>query len=64
MPKADFKGTLVGMGLPEDVAELVADSDVAASTGGLEDNSHQLSTLIGRPTTPWRQTVEQTVSAT
>ncbi|PWK89819.1 SDR family oxidoreductase [Fulvimonas soli] len=64
MPKADFKGALVGMGLPEDVAELVADSDAAASTGGLEDNGRQLSALIGRPTTPWRQTVEQAVAAT
>jgi NAD(P)H dehydrogenase (quinone) len=63
MPKADFKGTLIGMGLPEVVAELVADSDISASTGGLEDNGRQLSALIGRPTTPYRQTVELAVAA-
>lgn len=63
MPKADFKGALIGMGLPEVVAELIADSDIGASKGGLEDNGRQLSALIGRPTTPFRQTVEQAVSA-
>lgn len=63
MPKADFKGALIGRGLPEAVAELVADSDIGASAGGLEDNGRQLSALIGRPTTPYRQTVELAVSA-
>lgn len=63
MPKAAFKGVLIGMGLPEVLAELIADSDIGASKGGLEDNDHQLSGLIGRPTTPWRQTVEMVVSA-
>ena len=63
MPKADFKGALIGMGLPEPVAELIADSDVGASKGGLEDNGRQLSALIGRPTTSYRLTVEQAVSA-
>lgn len=29
-------------------AELIADCDVGASTGALEDNSRQLSALIGR----------------
>jgi NAD(P)H dehydrogenase (quinone) len=63
MPKADFKGALIGMRLPEPVAELIADSDVGASKGGLEDNGRQLSRLIGRPTTPYRRAVHQAVSA-
>lgn len=63
MPKADFRGALIGMGLPEVLAELIADSDIGASKGGLEDNGGQLSALIGRPTTPWRQTVELAVAA-
>jgi NAD(P)H dehydrogenase (quinone) len=50
MPGAVFKNALIGMGLPESVAELIADSDVAASKGALEDNERQLSALIGRPT--------------
>ncbi len=52
LPKADFKNALIGAGLPEAFAELLADSDLGASQGGLFDNSHQLSQLIGRPTTP------------
>ena len=50
--EADFKGALLGAGLPEGVAALLADSHVGASRGGLFDDSHQLSQLIGRPTTP------------
>lgn len=61
MPGAAFKNALVGMGLPESTAELIADSDVAASKGALEDNDRQLSALIDRPTASYRQVVEQTV---
>ena len=52
LPESEFKAALVGAGLPEPLAGLLADSDVGASKGGLFDDSHQLSTLIGRPTTP------------
>lgn len=51
LPQAEFKGALVGAGLPEPLADLLADSDVGASKGGLFDDQHQLSALIGRPTT-------------
>lgn len=51
LPQAEFKGALVGAGLPEPLADLLADSDVGASKGGLFDDLHQLSALIGRPTT-------------
>lgn len=62
-PQADFKGALIGMGLPEDVANLIAEADVGASRGGLEDNGGQLHALINRPTTPLRHMVEQAISA-
>jgi NAD(P)H dehydrogenase (quinone) len=39
-------------GLPEGVAGVLSESDVGASKGGLFDDGHQLSKLIGRPTTP------------
>ena len=52
LSEADFKAALLGAGLPEPVAALLADSDVGASKGGLFDEQHQLSQLIGRPTTP------------
>ena len=51
LPEADYKAALLGAGLPEPIANLLADSDVGASKGGLFDDQHQLSALIGRPTT-------------
>ena len=52
LPQADFKAALLGAGLPEPIADLLAASDVGAAQGGLFDDGHQLSRLIGRPTTP------------
>ncbi|PSN08959.1 SDR family oxidoreductase [Siccibacter turicensis] len=52
LPEADFAAALVGAGLPEGFAALLADSDAGAAKGGLFDDSHQLSALLGRPTTP------------
>lgn len=51
LSEADFAAALQGAGLPEGFARLLADSDVGASKGGLFDDGHQLSRLIGRPTT-------------
>jgi len=51
LPEAEFKGVLLGAGLPEPIANLLAESDVGASKGGLFGDDHQLSRLIGRPTT-------------
>jgi len=51
LPEAEYKKGLLGAGLPEFVAELLANSDTGASRGGLFDEGHQLSKLIGRPTT-------------
>ena len=52
MPEEAYKGALVGAGLPEGFAALLADSDAWAAKGALFDDSRQLSALIGRPTTP------------
>ncbi|WP_428309099.1 SDR family oxidoreductase [Hydrocarboniphaga sp.] len=52
LSEADYKAALIGVGLPEPVAGLISDSDVGASKGGLYDDRHLLSELIGRPTTP------------
>lgn len=62
LPEADYRAALIGAGLPEAVASLLADSDVAASKGALFDDGHQLSALIGRPTTPMPATVAQTLA--
>ena len=43
MTEADFKNALTGFGLPEPLAAMLADSDIAASKGALFDDSRQLS---------------------
>ncbi|MDH4992354.1 SDR family oxidoreductase [Aquamicrobium lusatiense] len=62
LPKAKFKQALTGMGLPDVVAELIAEADIGASRGELEDNSRQLSALIERPTTSYRQVIKTAVA--
>lgn len=53
LSEADFAAALKGVGLPAGLADMLADSDVGASKGGLFDDSHTLRALLGRPTTPW-----------
>lgn len=43
---------------PAGLADMLADSDVGASKGGLFDDSRTLSTLIGRPTTSLAESVK------
>ncbi|BCG11008.1 SDR family oxidoreductase [Buttiauxella agrestis] len=57
LPEGDFKAALLGAGLPEGLAAMLANSDIGASKGGLFDDSHQLSALIGRPTTPLAESI-------
>jgi NAD(P)H dehydrogenase (quinone) len=52
LPEPEYKKALTGIGLPEPFAALLADSDTGISKGGLYDESHTLSKLIGRKTTP------------
>jgi NAD(P)H dehydrogenase (quinone) len=58
LPEADYKKALLGAGLPELLAELLANSDTGVSKGALFDDGHQLSKLIGRPTTQLATTVK------
>jgi NAD(P)H dehydrogenase (quinone) len=51
LPEADYRNALLGAGLPEPLAGLLADSDTGASNGALFDDGRQLSSLLGRPTT-------------
>lgn len=57
MPQADYAQALIGFGLPEGFAQVLADSDARAGEGALLDESRTLSRLIGRPTTPIAETV-------
>lgn len=62
LPEADYKAALIGAGLPEGLATLLAESDTGASKGGLFDDSQQLRELIGRPTTHWAPMVAAAVA--
>lgn len=63
LPQQDYQDVLVGAGLPQGFAALLADSDTGAAQGALFDDSRQLSKLIGRPSTGWREVVRQTLAA-
>jgi NAD(P)H dehydrogenase (quinone) len=63
LPEAEYKAALLGAGLPDFVAALLAESDVGASKGGLFDDGHQLSKLIDRPTTPLAAMIERQLAA-
>lgn len=58
MDEAGYKAALVGAGLPEGFAGILADSDAKAGQGALATQSRDLSRLIGRPTTPMRDTLK------
>lgn len=58
LSQADFAAALKSVGLPDGLAEMLADSDVGASKGGLFDDSHTLSKLIGRPSTSLADSVK------
>lgn len=51
LPPEQFKGMLVGAGLPGVMVDIFVDADVNIAQGELDDSSGQLKRLIGRPTT-------------
>lgn len=62
LSETDYQATLRQAGLPDDIAELIADSHTAAVSGALFDDGGELSRLIGRPTTPMSATVAQALA--
>ncbi|WP_372773420.1 SDR family oxidoreductase [Pantoea sp. WEP] len=62
LPPAEFSAALIEAGLPAPLAELLADSDAGAAQGALFDDSHTLSKLIGRPTTPFAAVIKATLA--
>jgi len=52
LPAADYAQALVGAGVPQPFAEILADSDLGLGRGDLYVDSGDLATLIGRPATP------------
>lgn len=52
LPQADYAAALIGVGLPEGLAQAIAGWDADAAKNALFNDSRVLSRLIGRPTTP------------
>ncbi len=61
--ETDYRNALLKAGLPEPFAALLADSDTGVSKGALFDDSHQLSRLINRPTTPLASSIAAAIQA-
>lgn len=57
LPEQEYAKILESLGVPAPSAAAVASWDVSASNDDLFDDAHQLSTLIGRPTTPLSDSV-------
>lgn len=55
----DYEAALIQAGLPAPVAAIFADCDLAIGRGELGDDSGELRRLIGRPTTPWTETLAE-----
>ncbi|MBS3829778.1 SDR family oxidoreductase [Proteus mirabilis] len=58
LSQADFVAALKTAGLPDKLSNMLADSDIGASKGGLFDDSHTLSKLIGRRTTTLAESIK------
>lgn len=58
LSQADFVAALKTAGLPDELSNMLADSDIGASKGGLFDDSHTLSKLIGRRTTTLAESIK------
>lgn len=58
IPEADYAAALASHGVPEGFAKLIAGWDAETAKGALFTTSRDLSTLIGRPTTPLAATVK------
>jgi len=62
LPEDEYAAILKKAGLPEFFAEAIASWDTSASKGDLFDEGHQLSKLIGRPTTSLSKTVQEVLN--
>jgi NAD(P)H dehydrogenase (quinone) len=61
LSETDYVSTLKTYGLDEGLSEMIAGLDISTSKGDLFDDSHQLSKLIGRRTTPISETVAESL---
>lgn len=62
LPEEDFSHVLIGAGVPEAFARILADSDRGIARGDLLVESNALETLLGRPATTLREAVQASAS--
>lgn len=63
VPAATHLEILVGAGVPQPFAEILVDVDAAIARGALAARGDDLARLIGRPTTPIAETIEDALAA-
>lgn len=63
LPAAEYEATLLGFGLPPMLVKVAVDADLKAQRGALDSSSHDLSRLLGRPTTALCEAVAVAVGA-
>lgn len=61
-PAADYQAFLESVGLPEPVARIMADADLALARGDLQVDSGDLSRLLGRPTTSLSDAIREALA--
>lgn len=59
LPVPEYAAILSGAGMPAPIAQMFAEMETFIAQGALFDDSHTLSRLIGRPTTPLAEAVAQ-----
>lgn len=62
LPAPDYVAMLVGAGVPEQFAQILADSDLGLARGELLVEGNDLRTLIGRPTTTPAEAVRSAIT--
>lgn len=63
LTETEYAAALAGFGMPAPVAAMLANLDTGTAAGGLFDDGHQLSHLIGHPTTPLAKCVAAALKA-
>jgi len=63
LPQKQYAEALVGFGLPEILAQAVADAEAGAAKGALDTTSHDLNQLLGRPTTSLSAAISSALKA-
>ena len=59
LSEQDFKNALLQQGLPEGFATILADADAGVAKGAMHSDRKDLSQLIGRASTPMKDTIKQ-----